>query len=234
MEAKIDSKKRKAIGARNDGVRQTEIVAPLHLLTAIRTQMPAKKKQAITIPPMTKSKSSSVGVSNKPKLPPRNKDAEGSIQKAPPAKFYWTELEIPFECPSSDCNQVVPANLPPYTITLFRAWSEAIYDYGREALDVLRLETRICLELGHVCILDRARRFARGQGYDKVDLAALPERILRWEADILLLVSDKGRRDACYSWENLLEELKTNKSSLEALEKGKSIPEEVTQQVRPG
>ena len=69
---------------------------------------------------------------------------------------------------------------------------------------------------------------------DKVNLEALPERIHCQEQDVLTLVSDMAHQDSCYSWEILLNELKLGKSSLEALEKGKSIPPTIIEQVRPG
>ena len=193
------------------------------------TQMPAKKKPAIKttimVPSTTKSKPGSVDV-------PIDK-AEGSIPKATP-RFHWTELDIPFQCPSSDCTHAVPSDLPLSVTALFRDWSQAIYDHGRTAIEVLRLETHICLEVAYFRIVDRARRFAKDHGFADVNLPAVPERILRWEKDILLLVSDKHHRDSCFSWMNLLDELKMANSSLEALEKGKSVPSEIAEQVRPG
>jgi hypothetical protein len=189
-------------------------------------------KPTITIPPIAKGNSSLVTKLKMPKQLPVQA-AQGSTPNAS-SGFHWTELDIPFECPAFDCTHSVPPDLPPPLMALFRQWSKAIYDNDKNALEVLRLETRICIELGAVRILDRARRFAQENGYTDVDLLALPDRILRWEMDILLLVSEKKHRDSCYSWQNLVDELKTGGSSLEALEKGKSVPYAITEQVRPG
>jgi hypothetical protein len=189
-------------------------------------------KPTITVPPAGKSNSSSVTKADKPKRQPVQA-AQGSVFKTSTG-FHWTELDIPFECPASDCTHSVPPDLPLLLITRFRQRSKAIYDFGEKAPDVLRLETRICIEIGGVRIRDRARHFAKANGYADLNLVAVPERILRWELDLLLLVSDEKHRDSCYSWTNLLDELKSGGSSLEALEKGKSIPYEVTEQSRPG
>jgi hypothetical protein len=195
-----------------------------------------KKKQAvkstIVIPPTRKNEPNTVTKPAKSKLTPIS-EAQASAPNAS-IGFHWTELDIPFECPSSDCTHAVPPDLSPSLTGLFRQWSKAIYEYDRTAPEVLKLETRICIELGLVRMLNRAYRFAKEQGYPDVDLLALPERILCRERDILLLVSDTHHRDSCYAWENLVDELKSAKSSLEALEKGKSIPSEVAEQVRPG
>ena len=195
--------------------------------------MPIKKKHAvkstIIIPSTGKNKTNTVA---KPGFTPVSK-VEASAPKTSPG-FHWTELDIPFECPSSDCSHVVPPDLSPSLTGLFRQWSKAIYEQDRTAPEVLKLETRICVQLGVVRMLNRAYRFAKEQGYPDADLVALPERILYWEKDILLLVSDTHHRNSCFVWENLLDELKSAKSSLVALEKGKSIPSEVIEHMRPG
>jgi hypothetical protein len=197
-------------------------------------QIPVKKKRevksTIIIPPAVKAKLISAPKPDKRKQPPTA--AQGSASKGPTG-FYWTELDIPFECPAVDCNHVVPSDVPPTLIAFFRQWSKAIYDYGHTAPEVANLATRICCEIIGIRMLDRARRFAKEKGH-AVDLVALPERILRWEKDILLLVSDERHRDSCYVWENLLDELKAGKSDLEALEKGKSVPSGVIEHSRPG
>jgi hypothetical protein len=196
--------------------------------------MPVKKKQevksTIIIPPAAKDKSNSAVKPAKAKLPAAQ--AQGSASKGSTG-FHWTELNIPFECPAVDCTDVVPSYLPPTLITFFRRWSKAIYDYGHAAPEVANLATRICCEIIGIQILDRARHFAKEKGHI-VDLVALPERILHWEKDILLLVSDERHRDSCYVWENLLDELKAGNSNLEALEKGKSVPSQVIEHSRPG
>ena len=186
----------------------------------------------ISIPPIAKNKSHSVIKLDQSNISPIPED-RGSTSKNS-IGFHWTELDIPFECPAFDCTHAVPPDLPSSIHNLFRQWSKARYDFGDDALEVLSLETRICIELAAVRVLDRARRFAQSMGCDKVNLEALPERILRQEKDVLTLVSDTAHRDSCYSWEILLDELKLGKSSLEALEKGKSIPPTIIEQVQPG
>ena len=149
-------------------------------------------------------------------------------------EFFWSELSIPFECPAFDCTDLVPPDLPLSLITLFRHWSEATHNHGHSAIEVLRWETRICIEIQGLRLIDKSRGFAKEKGYADVNLVALPERILRWEKDILLLVSDVKHRNSSYCWEFLIDEVKSAGSSLEALEKGKSVPHEITEHVRPG
>jgi hypothetical protein len=207
-----------------------------NLYSTEHTQTIVKKKRAavstIRVPPVAKNNSHSVMKLDQSNISPVQK-AEGSTSNVS-VGFQWTELDIPFECPASDCSDIVPPDLPSTVNNLFCQWSKDRYDYGHDAPEVLNLETRICIELGVVRILGRARRFAKSMGFDKVNLEALPDRILGREKDILTLVSDKAYRDSCYSWEALLDELKTGNSSLEALEKGKSIPFAIIEQVRPG
>ena len=187
----------------------------------------------ISIPPIAKNKSHSVvklDQSNISLIPEdRGSTSKNSIG------FHWTELDIPFKCPAFDCTHAVPPDLPSSIHNLFRQWSKACYDFSDDALEVLSLETCICVELAAVRVLDRAHHFAQSMGScDKVNLEALPERIHCQEQDVLTLVSETAHWDSCYSWEILLNELKLGKSSLEALEKGKSIPPTIIKQVRHG
>jgi hypothetical protein len=96
------------------------------------------------------------------------------------------------------------------------------------------LETRICIEIGGAHIIDRARHFAKANGYVHVNPVAIPEHVVHWELDILHLVSNTKQHDFCYSWENLVGKLKSAGTSLEALEKGKSVPYKVMEQAQPG
>ena len=186
----------------------------------------------ISIPPISKNKSHSVmklDQSNILLIPEdRGSTSKNSI------RFHWTELDIPFEWPAFDCTHAVPPDLPSSIHNLFLQWLKARYDFSDDALEVLSLETCICVELAAVWVLDKVRRFAQSMGCDKVNLEALPECILCQEKNVLTLVSDMAHQDSCYSWEILLNELKLGKSSLEALEKGKSIPLTIIKQVQPG
>jgi hypothetical protein len=87
-----------------------------------------KKKQAvkstIVIPPTRKNEPNTVTKPAKSKLTPIS-EAQASAPNAS-IGFHWTELDIPFECPSSDCTHAVPPDPvfdSPPRVSMESSWS---------------------------------------------------------------------------------------------------------------
>lgn len=147
--------------------------------------------------------------------------------------FTWSELDIGFDCPNVGCEDSIPPNLPRALIDRFREYALAEHN-GADKVTISKLEMKICVELGMFRVLDRATRMQKQKGYPTVDLRAIPDRILQRELDIMRLVGVPTYRDKNIGWQELLLTLKVSNSSLEALAKGKKVPDTVCDLMEPG
>lgn len=124
-------------------------------------------------------------------------------------------------------------NLPKALRDRFREHALAKHNGADQAV-IDRIEMLICVEVGMARVWDRATRMSQQAGYPTVNLRAVPDRILAKEPEILRLVGVPAHRDVTRCWQELCAAIEDAKSSLDALAKGKVIPDEVNEIIQPG
>lgn len=159
-----------------------------------------------------------------------------------PLTFTWSEIDIPFECPSYGCLHAVPANLPYSIVEQFRDAARLVHDEGHDAKGLSFKQMQICMSIANFRRTDHTRRVAEARGYRSLDLVAIAPTVIAMKTELDALVFEPTAKESCHVWNNLLEDLAGGNPKADPLrdltrfEKGKNSSGffEIEQAARPG
>lgn len=167
------------------------------------------------------------------------KPKKGHAPDATP--FKWTEADIPLVCPEEDCNNAVTRNPSAGLVALFRDRARTIHEQGADADGVWRLNLKICTTMEVTRNIDDRYQRAQQRGLFNVDFQLLANRV--WDlGDVInpLMIGPDARSDT-FVWTNLLDDIESisadsedEKFSLEELNTGANIPQQIMDVARPG
>ncbi|KAJ7787072.1 hypothetical protein B0H14DRAFT_2955588, partial [Mycena olivaceomarginata] len=187
--------------------------APPSLLQNNESSVPKKSKQVIqppTTPPPAKrkhqeemtsvqqSKKLKIGHFPSPVIPPPSKPAL-VVVPSPAAP-------LPSICPSSYCNDTLPANPSNELLALFARKQEILksskpgstYDLTRQICTMIKSDNK-----RYACVQEAQRN---GWAFN-IDLDGLPDRVLELQDQLLDLICDDRALDECPIWRNFLEQI---------------------------
>jgi hypothetical protein len=145
-----------------------------------------------------------------------------------------SQLDIPSKCPDEDCDDNIIYNPSSSLITLFRDRAKVIQEQGLNAVGVLKLNIRICVQIKiEEAAAQRSRR-AEKHGLVNVDFQALANRVWDLKSIIDPLMSGPEARSKIFIWTYLFDDLKSHSYSVARLNKGKDVPHEIVATARPG
>lgn len=148
--------------------------------------------------------------------------------------FEWSDELVPYNCPSEDCHDNVPANLPPALYDLFRQRAKLIHQEGRDASTLPFLTGKLCLELKVFRAAEHAKRRAEKNGYGDIHFQSLADRIRTMRPIIDPFMDNADGRLKTFVWENLISDMQAYNLTMAKLNKGKNIPLEMENMARPG
>jgi hypothetical protein len=151
-----------------------------------------------------------------------------------PVHPEWTQSDIPLKCPDEDCDEDVIDNPSPLLIALFCDRAKIICRQGIEALNVYKINFRICVQIKGERADDDRRRRAEKHGLVNVDFQKLANRVWGLKDTIDPMMSSPAARSKTFIWTNLCDDLKYHKYSVARLNKGKDVPRKIVATARPG
>jgi hypothetical protein len=130
---------------------------------------------------------------------------------------------LPSICPSSYCNDTLPANPSDELLTLFARKQEILksskpgstYDLTRQICTMIKSDNK-----RYACVQEAQRN---GWAFN-IDLDGLPDRVLELQDQLLDLICDDRALDECPIWRNFLEQISYKVHAFSLAEIGSFAP----------
>ncbi|KAJ7699441.1 hypothetical protein B0H14DRAFT_3035796 [Mycena olivaceomarginata] len=164
------------------------------------TPLPAKRKHQEEMTSERQSKKLKIGHLPSAVIPPPSKPAL-VIVSSPAAP-------LPSICPSSYCNDTLPANPSDELLTL-------TYDLTRQICTMIKSDNK-----RYACVQQAQRN---GWAFN-IDLDGLPDRVLELQDQLLDLICDDRALDECPIWRNFLEQISYKVHAFSLAEIGSFAP----------
>ncbi|KAJ7841471.1 hypothetical protein B0H14DRAFT_2782691 [Mycena olivaceomarginata] len=179
------------------------------------TPLPAKRKHQEEMTSVQQSKKLKIGHLPSAVIPPPSKPAL-VIVSSPAAP-------LPSICPSSYCNDTLPANPSDELLTLFARKQEILksskpgstYDLTRQICTMIKSDNK-----RYACVQQAQRN---GWAFN-IDLDGLPDRVLELQDQLLDLICDDRALDECPIWRNFLEQISYKVHAFSLAEIGSFAP----------
>ncbi|KAJ7796915.1 hypothetical protein B0H14DRAFT_2913140, partial [Mycena olivaceomarginata] len=191
------------------------IVEEPEAVPATTTPVPAKRKRQEETTSVQQSKKLKLQPLSSPVIPPPSKPAL-VVVPSPAAP-------LPSICPSSYCNDTLPANPSDKLLALFARKQEILksskpgstYDLTRLICTMIKSDNK-----RYACAQEAQRN---GWAFN-IDLDGLPDRVLELQDQLLDLVCDDRALDECPIWRNFLEQISYKVHAFSLAEIGSFAP----------